>query len=96
MESSICVAVMHGFPAWTVCRIIRFWAMGTWAAPISTPRSPRATMVPSATAMISSRLSSPRAFSILAMIGMSSPPIPVRKSRMPWTSAALCMKEAAT
>ncbi len=48
--------------------IIIFWAMKTWLAGISIPRSPRATMTPSASLRISSKFSTPCSFSILTMI----------------------------
>ena len=48
IDSSICVAVITGFPASRQRRMIRFWSSGTVAAPISTPRSPRATITASA------------------------------------------------
>ena len=68
MESSICVAVMTGLPAARQWVIICFWSMGISVKSISTPRSPRATMTPSATARISGRLEIPSRFSILAMM----------------------------
>ena len=67
IDSSICVAVITGFPASRPSRMIRFWASGTWAAPISTPRSPRATISPSVTATIASSCSTASGFSILAI-----------------------------
>ena len=50
-----------------------FWMPGTRSGWISTPRSPRATIRPSAAAMIASRTSSASGFSILAMIGTTRP-----------------------
>src|SRR5918995_561776 len=44
IDSSICVAVITGFPRSRPRRMIRFWSNGTVAGPISTPRSPRATI----------------------------------------------------
>ena len=44
IDSSICVAVITGLPRSSARRMIRFCSSGTSAAPISTPRSPRATM----------------------------------------------------
>ena len=55
IDSSICVAVITGFPASRQRRMIRFCSNGTVAAPISTPRSPRATMSASDSARTSSR-----------------------------------------
>ena len=48
IDSSICVAVITGLPRSSERRMIRFCSSGTSAAPISTPRSPRATMAASA------------------------------------------------
>ena len=44
IDSSICVAVITGLPRSSARRMIRFCSSGTSAAPISTPRSPRATI----------------------------------------------------
>ena len=44
IDSSICVAVITGLPRSRQRRMIRFCISGTVAAPISTPRSPRATI----------------------------------------------------
>ena len=52
--SSICVAVIAGFPRSSAPRMIRFCRSGTSAAPISTPRSPRAIITASATSRIES------------------------------------------
>ena len=70
IESSIWVAVMTGFPALTVVRIVFFWTRGTCWRGSSTPRSPRATMVPLAAATISARFATASRFSILAMTGI--------------------------
>ena len=59
MESSIWVAVITGFPAATHWAIIFFWMAGISVKSISTPMSPRATMMPSAAARISVRLLMP-------------------------------------
>ncbi len=56
MDSSICVAVIAGFPCSSEQRMIRFWTSGTAAGPISTPRSPRATMTASEAEMIALQL----------------------------------------
>ena len=79
IDSSICVAVITGLPASRPRRMIRFWASGTSAAPISTPRSPRATISPSATATMASRCSIASGFSILA-ITRWRPPAPAAAS----------------
>ena len=47
--------------------MIRFWSSGTSAAPISTPRSPRATITPCDSARISSSAATASAFSIFAI-----------------------------
>ena len=67
IDSSICVAVITGFPASRQRRMIRFCSSGTVAAPISTPRSPRATITPSASVTMSSSASTASAFSIFAI-----------------------------
>ena len=67
IDSSICVAVIAGFPCSSADRMIRFWTSGTAAGPISTPRSPRATMTASEALMIASSSSSASAFSIFAI-----------------------------
>ena len=59
MESSIWVAVMTGLPASMHWAIMSFWMMGISVKSISTPMSPRATMMPSATERISVRLLTP-------------------------------------
>jgi hypothetical protein len=43
IDSSICVAVMTGLPAWLHCWIIIFCARKIFSVGISIPRSPRAT-----------------------------------------------------
>mmetsp|Transcript_18281 Transcript_18281/g.57287 ORF Transcript_18281/g.57287 Transcript_18281/m.57287 type:complete len:237 (-) Transcript_18281:391-1101(-) len=67
MDSSICVAVTTNFPARLQRPIMTFWAMKTCSGGISMPRSPRATMMPSATSRMASKFSSPSPFSIFAM-----------------------------
>jgi len=47
MLSSICVATITGFAAALAPRTSRFWIGGTEWTGSSTPRSPRATMIPS-------------------------------------------------
>mmetsp|Transcript_22756 Transcript_22756/g.54077 ORF Transcript_22756/g.54077 Transcript_22756/m.54077 type:complete len:219 (-) Transcript_22756:398-1054(-) len=95
IDSSICVATTHGLPACRHLLIIIFCSRKTFSGGISMPRSPRATMTPSVAARISSNLSRPSWFSILAMILMSLPSGP-RTWRMNAMSAADCTKEAAT
>ena len=67
IDSSICVAVITGLPRSSARAMIRFCSSGTSAAPISTPRSPRATMTASDSARISSSAAIASAFSILAI-----------------------------
>src|SRR3989344_4038097 len=64
----ICVAVMTGFLAALVLVIILLSKKGTFSIGIFWPRSPRAIMIASLTAIISSKLSSASCRSILAMI----------------------------
>jgi hypothetical protein len=49
IDSSICVATITGFAAPRARRTRRFWIGGTACTGSSTPRSPRATMIPSET-----------------------------------------------
>ena len=64
---------MTGLPTWLHFLIIHFWATKTLEGGISMPRSPLATMMPSALSRISSKLLRPSWFSILAMILMCEP-----------------------
>ena len=66
IDSSMFVAVTTILPAWLTLRMISFWKTGTISNGTSIPMSPRAIMIPSAVSMISSRLSIPCWFSILA------------------------------
>ena len=59
---------------------IRRWVLGIASAGSSTPRSPRATMMPYDASMISSMLSSPSRFSIFEMILIL----------LPWASRMSC------
>mmetsp|Transcript_13131 Transcript_13131/g.33535 ORF Transcript_13131/g.33535 Transcript_13131/m.33535 type:complete len:200 (-) Transcript_13131:596-1195(-) len=95
IDSSICVAQMTGFPARLHLAIIIFCAMKTFSGGISIPRSPRATMTPSVSSRISSKLRTPSWFSILEIILMLLPASP-RHSRTSSTSAFLRMNEAKT
>ena len=69
IDISICVAVMTGRPARLAARMIRFCMAGTRSIGISTPRSPRATMIASAAATMASSRSSACCFSIFATSG---------------------------
>ncbi len=85
IDSSICVAVMANLPHRLARASTFFWMIGTASGGSSTPRSPRATITPSLTSRISSRLSIACGFSSLAMTLISSPPAScssVRRSRM--------------
>ena len=67
IDSSICVATTTGLPARRAARVICFCTPGTFSSGISTPRSPRATMIASERSMISSSRVTACGFSILAM-----------------------------
>ncbi len=53
IDSSIWVAVMTGRPRRLASRMISFWSVGTVSGASSTPRSPLATITPSATPRMS-------------------------------------------
>ena len=95
IDSSICVATMTGLPTALHLRMIFFWMTGTSSAGTSTPRSPRATMMPSETARISSKLLTPARFSIFGMISMWPPCFAIRL-RISSTSEGRWMNDAAT
>mmetsp|Transcript_3508 Transcript_3508/g.8657 ORF Transcript_3508/g.8657 Transcript_3508/m.8657 type:complete len:297 (-) Transcript_3508:561-1451(-) len=92
IESSICVAQITGLPRRLALATIHFCARNTFSCGISIPRSPRATITPSASSMISSMLRKPSAFSILATMPMSGP----RISRISRTCSARRTNEANT
>ena len=92
MLLSICVAVITGTRARWQAAITCFWIAGTRATSISTPRSPRATITASETAMIASRFSTACGFSILATI-RAAMPRRSSSSRSAVTSAARRTKE---
>mmetsp|Transcript_40492 Transcript_40492/g.106845 ORF Transcript_40492/g.106845 Transcript_40492/m.106845 type:complete len:234 (+) Transcript_40492:1415-2116(+) len=99
IESSICVAQMTGLPAMLHLAIIIFCARKTFSAGISMPRSPRATITPSVSARISSKLRIPSWFSIFEMIRTRAPTsgsAATRHARTSRTSDALRMKDAKT
>src|SRR5581483_3232735 len=95
MDSSIWVAVMTGLRHSEARRITCFWITGTFSGGISTPRSPRAIMTPSAASKIASRCSSACGFSSLAMTGTSLPCSRIRCFAV-LTSAAERTNESAT
>ena len=70
MLSSICVAVITSRLFVRAAAMSCFWTIGTFSGRISTPRSPRATMMPSATSRIASMCETASGFSILAITGM--------------------------
>ena len=65
IDSNICVAVITGFPALAHLDINSFCLTGTSSIGISTPKSPLATIIPSDTSKILSKLFIPSLFSIL-------------------------------
>jgi hypothetical protein len=73
IESSIWVATMTGFAAFLARLIARFCTSGTCSSGNSTPRSPRATMIPSNVATISSSAATAWGFSIFAISGRRTP-----------------------
>mmetsp|Transcript_8732 Transcript_8732/g.24409 ORF Transcript_8732/g.24409 Transcript_8732/m.24409 type:complete len:222 (-) Transcript_8732:564-1229(-) len=95
MDSSICVAVITGFPWRLHFAIIIFCAKKTFSGGISMPKSPRATMMPSLSSMMLSMFLTPSSFSILEIILIERPRSP-SVFRMNWTSSADCTNEAAT
>ena len=94
IDSSIWVATMTG-RAFSLARpIARFWTSGTCSSGSSTPRSPRATMIPSNAATISGSAATASGFSIFAMSG-SRVPHSVMMSRTASASAGLRTKDSA-
>mmetsp|Transcript_23018 Transcript_23018/g.58049 ORF Transcript_23018/g.58049 Transcript_23018/m.58049 type:complete len:219 (-) Transcript_23018:405-1061(-) len=96
MDSSIWVAQITKRPAMLARVTMYFCARVTFSGGISMPRSPRATMTPSASSRISSRFSSASIVSILATTFMSAPPSSMRRSLMYSRSSLLRTNEAAT
>src|SRR3990172_1020014 len=95
IDSSIWVAVITGIVSSLHRLMISFWMIGTCSREISTPRSPLATIIPSATFNISSKFSMASGFSIFAMTGIEA------RSRLmisftERTSSAVLIKEMAT
>ena len=93
MDSSICVAVITKRFLRRARRIRRFWMGGTISSDISTPRSPRATMMPLATSRMALISCTASGFSILAMMGMRAEPMCCRST---CTSSALRTNDIAT
>mmetsp|Transcript_54403 Transcript_54403/g.124018 ORF Transcript_54403/g.124018 Transcript_54403/m.124018 type:complete len:278 (+) Transcript_54403:418-1251(+) len=105
IDSSICVATTTGLPEAAARQrlTISFCQMTTSSSGTSTPRSPRATMIPSAASVISSKFSRASVDSILAIIracgcdaGQNSAWHAEMWARIWWTSSALRTKDAAT
>ena len=71
IDSSIWVATMTGLFRSRAAWMARFCTSGTCSSGSSTPRSPRATMIPSNASTIASRFSTASGFSSLAMTGTS-------------------------
>mmetsp|Transcript_12972 Transcript_12972/g.45038 ORF Transcript_12972/g.45038 Transcript_12972/m.45038 type:complete len:388 (-) Transcript_12972:477-1640(-) len=95
MLSSICVAVMTGFAARLHLRIIIFCTQKILLSAISIPRSPRATITPSARSRMASKFTSPSWFSTLATTRMLLPSSPSTE-RMRSMSLPLRTNDAAT
>ncbi len=91
MDSSIWVATITGLAAERHLRTRRFWMGGTFCTGNSTPKSPRATMIPSEAARISSKAFTAAGFSIFDKIAARS----FANSRASSTSAARCTKDSA-
>ena len=96
IDSSISVAVMTLFPRSLHFLIRYFWMAGTSTNGISTPKSPLATMIPSAISQSSSMFSTPERFSILAIISISEPPFSFKKFLRSSKSCFVETKDAAT
>src|SRR3990167_7029762 len=95
MDSSICVAVITGFPFLFAIFIMLFCATGTASGDISTPRSPLATITPSASSIIFSRFSMASGFSSLAITGINTSFFLII-SLTDFTSLSVLTKEIAT
>ena len=73
IDSSIWVATITGLALSRQIWMARFCTIGTCSSGSSTPRSPRATMMPSKLSTMSSRRSTASGFSILAITGRRMP-----------------------
>ncbi|MPN08492.1 hypothetical protein SDC9_155774 [bioreactor metagenome] len=83
---------MTGLPALRQARTMRFWIVGTCSGGISTPRSPRATMIASAVSTMGSRLRMAIGFSSLATM----PACPCTIALISRMSSARWTKDSAT
>ena len=95
IDSSIWVAVITGFPRSSAAQDDPLLHQRHARAPISTPRSPRATMTASVSRRISSSASTASAFSIFAITWAGDPASSIRSCRSR-TSAAERTNESAT
>ena len=84
------MAVITRFPSIRHLVMIFFCIAGSSSNGISTPMSPRATIIPSHSLLISSILSTPERFSIFAMRSMPSAPISFRYALI---SSKSCLQE---
>ena len=89
MLSSICVATTTGLPSCRASRTMRFCASGTSSGGSSTPRSPRATITASVSAMMASKFSSACGFSSFTMIQAR----PATSALASATSSGRCTKD---
>src|SRR6056297_2135349 len=92
IDSSICVATITGLAMARHLRTSRFWIGGTFCTGSSTPRSPRATMIPSLTARMSSKHFTAAGFSIFDRIAAR----PLVRVRASFTSSGRCTKLSAS
>ncbi len=96
MDSSIWVATMTGLAARLQARMMRFCMAGRAGRGHSTPRSPRATMITSASVRMSSSRSTAFCRSSLAMTGMCLRPLAAMISLASRMSSGVCTKDRAT
>ena len=94
IDCSICVAVITTFSRATASRMIFFCRPGSSASPISTPRSPRATITTSLASTISARCSIASARSIFAT-SAALLPCALATRRASCMSSALRQKDTA-
>ena len=87
--------MITGLPAALHILINFFWIPGTSSAGTSTPKSPRATMIPSDTSTISAKFSTASTDSILEKILISGLPHSHNNFLISNTSWGLLTKEAA-
>ncbi|MPN10153.1 hypothetical protein SDC9_157448 [bioreactor metagenome] len=95
MDSSISVAVITLFPNNLHFVISCFWIAGSSSNGISTPISPLATIIPSHSSQISSILSTPKRFSIFAIISTPCTSFSAKKALMSNKSCLFDTKEQA-